>query len=398
MNRFSQKNEFSGRELKTHFAPAARLDHAGIQQDIARIENNPVIDGLLNFVGGILAVLNEERQILAVNTAFLRFLGLDNAEEALGLRPGEAVRCIHSHEMEAGCGTSEFCSSCGAAIAIVSSLKTLLPVERKCALTIGRNGVKQELLLKVRSLPIAIEGETYLVLFLSDITGEQQAAVLERVFFHDINNTVCAILGNSQLLSRDAGCDEALIREINTAALHLAREVAIQRSLFRDSAGGYRPVYQQISASDIIEDLRGIFSGHPAAKNRELILPLVSAEISLTTDRALVVRILVNMIKNALEATGPGGHVSLSVECISHSIAFSVWNEGCIPRNIQKRIFQRNFSTKDGVGRGLGTYSMKYFGERILGGCVDFSSSAAEGTRFRLTLNSDAHFHPGTGK
>lgn len=40
------------------------------------------------------------------------------------------------------------------------------------------------------------------------------------------------------------------------------------------------------------------------------------------------------------------------------------------------RIFQRSFSTKGAKGRGLGTYSMKLFGETYLGGQVSFRSSA----------------------
>jgi signal transduction histidine kinase len=52
---------------------------------------------------------------------------------------------------------------------------------------------------------------------------------------------------------------------------------------------------------------------------------------------------------------------------------------------IQLQIFQRFFSTK-GPGRGLGTYSMKLFGERYLKGKVDFSSQAPQGTTFTVTL------------
>mgnify|MGYP006293419399 CR=1 len=37
-------------------------------------------------------------------------------------------------------------------------------------------------------------------------------------------------------------------------------------------------------------------------------------------------------------------------------------------------LFKRSFSTK-GVGRGIGTYSMKLFGEKYLKGKVDFKNS-----------------------
>jgi signal transduction histidine kinase len=107
---------------------------------------------------------------------------------------------------------------------------------------------------------------------------------------------------------------------------------------------------------------------------------------TLVTDPHLVDRILVNMVTNALEATAPDGEVRVFVELGGNSVTFSVWNRRHIPEEHALRIFSRNFTTKDGLGHGLGTYSMKLFGEKVLGGMVDFSTSEDEGTTFRLTL------------
>jgi sensor histidine kinase regulating citrate/malate metabolism len=62
-----------------------------------------------------------------------------------------------------------------------------------------------------------------------------------------------------------------------------------------------------------------------------------------------------------------------------------VWNVGEISKDVTKRIFQRNFSTKEEAGRGIGTYSMKLLGEEFLGGQVNFTTSKKEGTVFRFT-------------
>jgi signal transduction histidine kinase len=63
-----------------------------------------------------------------------------------------------------------------------------------------------------------------------------------------------------------------------------------------------------------------------------------------------------------------------------------VWNKQAIPEASIPRIFQRNFSTKPGAGRGLGTFVMKLFGEIYLGGTVQFTTGAAEGTTFTFHL------------
>ncbi len=61
-----------------------------------------------------------------------------------------------------------------------------------------------------------------------------------------------------------------------------------------------------------------------------------------------------------------------------------VISEG-IPPGVADRIFQRNFSTKEQIGRGIGAYSMKLFGEKILGGKVGFTTSMEKGTIFKLS-------------
>ena len=68
------------------------------------------------------------------------------------------------------------------------------------------------------------------------------------------------------------------------------------------------------------------------------------------------------------------------------AVSLSVRNAGVIAPDVQARIFQRSFSTKAVRGRGLGTYSMKLFGERYLGGEVSFSSSPGAGTVFTVRV------------
>lgn len=93
------------------------------------------------------------------------------------------------------------------------------------------------------------------------------------------------------------------------------------------------------------------------------------------------------MVTNALEATSNDGTVKVWAEKQDAShLSFCVWNHKPIPQDIAPRIFQRNFSTKQGAGRGIGTYSMKLFGEQILGGQVSFITSPEEGTVFRFSL------------
>lgn len=103
-------------------------------------------------------------------------------------------------------------------------------------------------------------------------------------------------------------------------------------------------------------------------------------------DPLLLRRVVGNLVKNALEATPVSGVVALDVELAASGVTISVRNVGSIPEAIQAQIFQRSFSTKGGEGRGIGTYAVKLFTERYLGGRVGFVSNEEAGTIFQVTL------------
>ena len=109
-------------------------------------------------------------------------------------------------------------------------------------------------------------------------------------------------------------------------------------------------------------------------------------DVAVETDVALSLRVLGNMVTNALEATGENDEIRVWAEREGRSTSFCVWNRQPIDKTVALRIFQRNYSTKKGDGRGLGTYSMKLLGEQYLGGKVSFSTSEQDGTVFRFTL------------
>ena len=180
--------------------------------------------------------------------------------------------------------------------------------------------------------------------------------------------------------------DSELVHIVQKATIRLKREVDIQRFLLQGESTDYKIVLQKVTTAEIIEELKTYFSSHPLCSNRKIEFPANYPDISFSTDVTLLIRILSNMIINALEAIDDNGVVKVTIEKLYESLRFSVWNEGEIPPGVAVRIFQRNFSTKGEDGRGTGTYSMKLLGEKILKGKVTFFSSAEEGTTFTLVL------------
>jgi signal transduction histidine kinase len=372
---------------ETFFAAPERASHKELVQAVKIATANPIFSTVMRCLGGVLAVLNDRRQILAVNEAYLRLLGIEDAAETLGLRPGEAIRCEHAKDHPAGCGTGRFCETCGKAIAIVVCLTEGRPVERECALSVQREGRATTLDLVVRATPIQVERETFILLLMRDITETNRRGAMVRAFFHDINNVLVGLVGASEILVEEvtgAGADMA--REVRSLADRLAREVEIQRSLLRGSPEIRSPRPEPLMLAAVLAALDDVCSHHPAATGRRVRFGSVEPEARIETDSVLLLRVLTNMLINALEATPTGGEVRLTLEQEVEVVTFKVWNPDVISAPVALRIFQRHFTTKDGSGRGQGTFVIKHFTENYLHGDVGFTTSPDDGTTFWIRL------------
>jgi hypothetical protein len=372
--------------VDTYFAPPERHTKEEIDEDIKVASTHPVIDEVMKASSGMFAVLNGQRQIVAINESFLKTMGIENASDVMGLRLGEYVSCVHACEMPGGCGTSKYCSTCGAVVAILTSLDTSETAENTCTIKTERDYKELDLYFNVRCHPINIEGHKFLLLFLQDISIHQQWAYLEQTFLHDISNIMQGLIGTSELLKDESKVTKTRIETMGHLSRRLAQEIEIQKALSTTLSHAYQPLYNKLTVHLIFDELRTIYNNHPVANDRDLKVIYPVEEISFYSDHALVTRILVNMVSNALEATATGDKVTVQIDTSGDTIIFCVWNPTVIPQTVARRIFQRNFSTKDGLGHGIGTYSMKLFGEKILGGQVSFNSTDAEGTTFRFAL------------
>lgn len=357
-----------------------------LTEQISIVNDSPLLDSVLGSLLGILVVLNEDLQIVGLNHAFLQTLGIYDAENSLGLKLGSSVGCVNSKLTPQGCGTSNACKTCGAVIAMMATLHENVTDEQICVLTARKGKCTKNLALLVRTAPLLLDGRRFVVLTARDITKEQTRSNLERVFYHDINNMITVLLGSCDLLVSEMPTRWE-VRQAHDAAKRVQREIALQRELsLAESAGEYTPERSQVELSAINTDIELLMRGHSATKGRTIEFQQECEDCLVYTDKHLVSRVLANMLINGLEATHLGGTVKFTVSCTPDAIVWEVWNNTSIPDDIQPRIFQKNFSTKSDEGRGLGTFSMKLFGETYLQGRVDFTSDREDGTVFSFTV------------
>lgn len=371
----------------TFFAPAERASKEALYRARAKVQSSRMLATTLEALPDFALVLNGQRQIVAANNLFLRAFDIHDFEELIGRRPGEAVGCIFSSDAPGGCGTGEHCSTCGAVFTILRSADTSGRVISECRLTINSDN-PVALDLQVVATPFAIDGEHLTLCILRDISMEKRRLVLERVFFHDVLNTVGGIHGVASLLAEKNNLEEGREVEYRQWMISLTErlmdEIQHHRRLLAAERGDFKPILGIVRVSEILQDVHTLYLNHGVCEHRHLLLTAVP-DCHVVSDGALLRKILGNLVKNALEATPRGGTVTIAGADDDDTVAFIVHNPTVMSREVQLQLFQRSFSTK-GEGRGIGTYSIRLFGERYLKGKVDFSSREPDGTTFTFTI------------
>ncbi len=365
------------------YSPEERKATDVIKYQSEIFTRNKVLIDLVESLSQILVVLNNERQIIYANKFYYDFCNIPETESILGKRPGEAINCVHAFLTAGGCGSTNFCKSCGAANAILESHKGIQSI-KECRILTQTLESKDIL---VTSTPYEIEGEKFTIFALTDISDKKRRETMERVFFHDILNSAGSISGLSSILKEIK--DPKEITEfagiIGRAANNLVEEIQAQRQLSEAERGALYTELREVNSFSVLNDIKDLYLTQVFAADKSIIIDSLSENLNIQTDPVLLRRILGNMVKNAIEVYNPHALITLRCKTNNQSVQFSVHNNFVIEKNVQLQLFKRSFSTK-GVGRGLGTYSMKLLGEKYLKGKVWFESSEQTGTTFFIEI------------
>jgi nitrogen-specific signal transduction histidine kinase len=358
-----------------------------IEEDSKLISSLHYYSKILNAFPVITAILNPEKQIVFSNKALIDTVGVESLEQILGLKHGEALKCKNSELGPHGCGTSDACNSCGAVNAIIESQWTHNTVVKEFFVTTYIGGRETSFDFQITASPFHIQNKQFIIVMLKDISNGKRRKALERIFFHDVLNSAGTLHNSLELMKDSDNLEEVKkylhIAEISTHSL--IEEIESQRLLVAAENNELIVSSVPLTSRHIIESLVEQIRGIVEANNRNIVINENCNNVSFKSDKVLLKRVLINMLKNALEATPENGKINIGCELNNGSIIFSVHNDGLIPYEVQRHLFERSYTTK-GNGRGLGTYSMKLIGERYLGGNVYFESNNEVGTRFLFRL------------
>lgn len=373
--------------MKSKYASADRLNTDEIMNQYDRIEHSNFIRNIFNSLPHIAAIINSERQVIFSNTILLSKLGLQSIDFILGSRVGEFLNCVNAEKEGGGCGTSENCRYCGAINAILDCQKQNIKIESECTIVSEINGESVIYEFGIVVNPFNFEGNDYYILSLFDISDTKRRIVLEQIFFHDIINKAGSLDGFLQLIKsiNDPIQKDEYINNLDIINKQLIKEIFSQKQLMEAENGTLSVNKELIEAIPFLNSLIHQISQHEVAKGIRIELSEKAESIELFTDSSLLGRVILNMLKNAVEATKEGDVVTVNCIHQNNHVLVSVKNPTYMSKEIQAKIFNRSFSTKS-MERGLGTYSMKILTEKYLKGKVYFESTETVGTTFYFEL------------
>ncbi len=359
------------------------MKRKGLFEHAAEAEH--LVDSMSGSLPVLFMILDEDRRIRFANDLTLKTIGVTSREAAYGKRPGEALGCEMACVSPEGCGHSPRCPRCGAFQAIMDALSGLTSVH-ECLFRSSDGNCAN---FRVWTRPFSHGGRSYVTFSMLDIAAEKRREALERTFFHDLMNSASGISGLVDVMSmhpENALQVSRLMKLTREGVGQMVEEIRSAKALFMAESDSLAINPKLFRASELLWRLGSRnFCGATRESFHYIGLEPGAQDFDLVSDETLILRILSNLVKNAVEADGSAAWVRVTASDSSEGGIFHIHNETVIPAELQGDLFKRSFSTK-GPGRGLGTYGARLFAERFLGGRIWFTSEVGQGTTFHVKV------------
>jgi signal transduction histidine kinase len=203
---------------------------------------------------------------------------------------------------------------------------------------------------------------------------------------HEVRNPLNAAQLQLELLERRLRRDGHEARLLEPTELARA-EIERLTALVNDFLAFARPPELHAQPHDVAQLLREVAAVEQLAAERRgarLELQPEPAPLTAEVDGPKLHRVVLNLVRNGIEAVSAGGSVMLSLIPGEGRFVIRVEDDGPgIPEEIRPRIYEPFFSTKD-TGTGLGM-SIVHSLVALHGGAIDLETGP-QGTRFDVAI------------
>ena len=200
---------------------------------------------------------------------------------------------------------------------------------------------------------------------------------------HELRNPLGTIKASAEMLNRNVSSENEVAREV---AGFIATEVDRTNSLITRFLDFARPLQLRTNTADLSQVLDRAVAAAERDASQVAIYKNYAPEIPpFSFDAELMERVFYNLIRNASQATEPGGAVTVKTRLRNDTVEICVIDRGVgiEPQNLSA-IFNPFFTTKpEGVGLGL-AISSKIVDQH--GGKIAVESEPGNGSVFRVLL------------
>lgn len=198
---------------------------------------------------------------------------------------------------------------------------------------------------------------------------------------HEFNNILTGISGQASFLY-ELTADPELKRSAELLKEGIEKSIILTRELVSFSKPNSR--YERIKVSTFLERLRLWIK---VLVPPRIIVEIVdnSGDVEFETDLSKLNQILVNLVKNSVEAIADRGKIKIEVGCRDGYLLVSVEDDGGGMSEENLKLVFKPFATTKESGTGLGCYICKKLVEQ-LGGQISASTVPGKSCRFEVQL------------
>lgn len=232
-----------------------------------------------------------------------------------------------------------------------------------------------------------------------DITAridlESMRADVERIMRHDLKAPLNGIINLPVLIAEEGELNESqreLLGLIKDAGLRMLDQIELSLDLYRMESGTYEAAPLEVDLLHVAHSVCKVLG--PAIRARRVSVEILVGgrasepgdSVTALGNELLCHNILLNLLKNAVEASAPGGKVEILLSRQRGWSRMAVHNEGSIPAEIRPIFFEKYSTFGKKGGTGLGTYSARLMTESQ-GGRISFlNEDAGQGVTIVVEL------------
>ncbi len=226
--------------------------------------------------------------------------------------------------------------------------------------------------------------------------------LVDSMSYHDMKNLLIPLMNLPDLMSLKVrefpslgeeftSYLEKMLSDMRNASYRVLDMVNRTHDLYLMENGRYELCREQVNCSKLLYEVSGTLRTLLQKKGVSIAITIDNRPTSsfesffIEGEEYLFHNIFMNLVKNAVEASGQGDEISINMDRTRKEISFH--NSQPVPEEIHKSFFKKFTTFGKQSGTGLGTYIVKVMVE-LMKGQVSLVSCEKEGTTVTLSFLS----------